>query len=314
MNNVEIRKKRNAIFDEEKKRQFSLIKRIEKIHVEHVGPPETCTLIMNKGLSTPFNCAMHIQELLMTQSVIALVNGKLWDIHCPLTEDCELRFMHFKEDDCNEANEVFWRSCSFILGHILETAFKDEHPVELCSFPLPNVKSGSFVYDADLKLPKWRPTQTELNCLSRIGSKLQYADLRFEPLDISTEVALKMFSDNRFKMQQIPEIAATSFNGSTIRVYRMGDHIDISRGPMMSSTALLGRFSVTAVHHVDSSEYGPLQRVQGVALPKQFWLHQWTYELLEEKARQLNTAPSPRLHRKSRLQSQNSLEKAPEPS
>lgn len=51
----------------------------------------------------------------------------------------------------------------------------------------------------------------------------------------------------RFKMQQIPEIAATSFNGSTIRVYRMGDHIDISRGPMMSSTALLGRFSVTAV-------------------------------------------------------------------
>lgn len=47
-----------------------------------------------------------IQELLMTQSVIALVNGKLWDIHCPLTEDCELRFMHFKEDDCNEANEV----------------------------------------------------------------------------------------------------------------------------------------------------------------------------------------------------------------
>lgn len=39
--------------------------------------------------------------------------------------------------------------------------------------------------------------QTELNCLSRIGSKLQYADLRFEPLDISTDVALKMFSDNR---------------------------------------------------------------------------------------------------------------------
>lgn len=314
MSNVEIRKKRNAIFEEEKKRQFSLIKRIEKIQVEHVGPPEPCTLVMNKGLSTPFNCAMHIQELLMTQSVIALVNGKLWDMHRPLTEDCELRFMHFKQEDCSSVNETFWRSCSFILGHILETAFKDEHQVELCSFPPTSVKSGSFVYDAHLNLPRWKPNQTELNCLSRIGSKLQYTDLRFEPLDISADLALKMFSDNRFKIAQIPEIAAQSSNGSTVRVYRMGDHIDISWGPMISSTALLGRFSVTAVHHIYNSEYGVLQRIQGVALPKQFWLHQWTYELLEEKARQLNTALSLQLHTESRLKSQNNLDELPEPS
>ena len=59
LTNSEVRKKRNALFDEEKNRQLSFVKRIEKIQVEYKGPPEDCTLLMNKNLSTPYNCAMR---------------------------------------------------------------------------------------------------------------------------------------------------------------------------------------------------------------------------------------------------------------
>jgi len=48
-------------------------------------------------------------------------------------------------------------------------------------------------------------------------------------------------------MAQIPQIAAQSSNGSTVTVYRLGDHVDITRGPLISTTHQLGRFSVTAV-------------------------------------------------------------------
>ena len=34
--------------------------------------------------------------------------------------------------------QAFWRSSSFITGYILERAFKDEHYIELCSFPKPS--------------------------------------------------------------------------------------------------------------------------------------------------------------------------------
>jgi len=54
-----VRQKRNELFSQEKSRQLSLISRVEKIEVRHVGPPEDCVLLMNKGLSTPFNCAMR---------------------------------------------------------------------------------------------------------------------------------------------------------------------------------------------------------------------------------------------------------------
>jgi len=57
--NEMVRQKRNEVYGQEKARQLSLISRIEKIEVRHVGPPEDCVLLMNKGLSTPFNCAMR---------------------------------------------------------------------------------------------------------------------------------------------------------------------------------------------------------------------------------------------------------------
>ena len=61
--NDEIKWKKNQLFNNEKARQLSLITRVEKITVEYKGPPENCTLIMNKNLSTPHNCAMRKYKL-----------------------------------------------------------------------------------------------------------------------------------------------------------------------------------------------------------------------------------------------------------
>lgn len=56
----DIRQKRLDIFNQELKRQQSLISRLEKIEVNYQGfNDETVTLIMNKGVSTPYNCAQR---------------------------------------------------------------------------------------------------------------------------------------------------------------------------------------------------------------------------------------------------------------
>lgn len=41
----------------EKKRQYDKVGRIEKIEVQYKGLPNECTLIMNKDISTPYDCA-----------------------------------------------------------------------------------------------------------------------------------------------------------------------------------------------------------------------------------------------------------------
>ncbi|ELT97460.1 hypothetical protein CAPTEDRAFT_170981 [Capitella teleta] len=305
LSNAEITKKRNELFGREKARQLALITRVEKIEVEHVGPPENCRLLMNKGLSTPFNCAMHIQENLMSRSVLALVNGQPWDLHRPLEDHCELKFLHFKDEDPALSNKAFWRTGSFLIGYTLERVFKDQHYVQLCSFPRPRVETGSFVYDAHLGISDWTPSQAELQCMSRVPAKLQFEDFKLERLTVDASLASKMFEDNKFKSSQIPFIAAKSKTGHSVTLYRMDDHVDISEGPLIASTALINRFNITAIHDIESEDYGSLKRVQGLSTPKQLPIHFWNYGILCERAAKLNPAPMPAQWNKEAMATRN---------
>ena len=53
-------------------------------------------------------------EVLMKRSLVAEVDGELWDMHRPLQKDCTLKFFHVKTTDAQQAflvNKTFWRSC-----------------------------------------------------------------------------------------------------------------------------------------------------------------------------------------------------------
>ena len=89
----------------------------------------------------------------------------------------------------------------------------------------------------------------ELNCLSRIGGSLWTKEWDFEPLDVSGDVALKMFEDNTCKTKLLKQLLDAGGN-DTIRLYRMGDYVDFIKGPLISNTSQIHRFSVTAVSFV----------------------------------------------------------------
>ena len=49
--------------------------------MKYVGVPEEAVMIMNRNVSTPFNVAQHVSEMLCSRSALALVNDQLWDMH-----------------------------------------------------------------------------------------------------------------------------------------------------------------------------------------------------------------------------------------
>ena len=79
-----------------------------------------------------------LSDVLMDRSALALVDGQLWDMHRPLESDCTVQLLHFHSEDPFHANRAFWRSCSFMLGAVLEEVFTEDVFVELHSFPAPN--------------------------------------------------------------------------------------------------------------------------------------------------------------------------------
>lgn len=73
------------------------------------------------------------------------------------------------------------------------------------------MKSGSFVYDVELSnLPEWKPTDNEMRILSASMVKLAQKSYQFERLSVSEELALDIFQENKFKKEQVPNIAQQS--------------------------------------------------------------------------------------------------------
>lgn len=73
------------------------------------------------------------------------------------------------------------------------------------------MKSGSFVYDVELSnLPDWTPTDNELRILSANMIKFAQDSHQFDRLNVSEELALDIFQENKFKKEQIPNIVQQS--------------------------------------------------------------------------------------------------------
>lgn len=116
--------------------------------------------------------------------------------------------------------------------------------------------------------------------------KLAARELNIERLDVKESLAMEMFADNPYKKQQIPDIA-NSFEDCNVTLYRVGSHIDISRGPMVANTRFLGRCTISAIHEVGKEDKLGIYRVQGVALPAETIINHFAYGILENRSKKL---------------------------
>lgn len=142
------------------------------------------------------------------------------------------------------------------------------------------------MHDIVLGAQNWVPNKAEMRAISAEMVKLAAQDLHIERLEVNLDLATEIFKDSHYKSEQLPSIAQQ--NQSRVTLYRLGDHIDISRGPMVGSTRFLGKCTIAAAHKL--SNEGPdnaFYRLQGVALPVGFSLNHFAYGLLEQRAQKL---------------------------
>ncbi|XP_071016294.1 large ribosomal subunit protein mL39 [Oncorhynchus clarkii lewisi] len=291
---AEVRGRRSAVFSREQARQRSLYPRTEKIEVTLQIPGLQGTLlVMNKGLSTPHSCARHLTEWYVTSSALALVDGKPWSLHQPLTQSCSLSLLTFKDTDPLLVNQAYWRSCAALLGQVLQDAFKEDFSVELLRLPEVLVTSGAFCCDVvlDPQLDAWNPSEESLRSLTRGAQQLIHRDLPWEPLEVAPPVALEVFSHSRCKQEEVEEKSAQSPKGTVI-LYRCGDHVLLSGGPLVARTGLCSQYEVTAIHPLGEGKWGLHRRAQGLSLPLQQQAHHTVWRKLRSRAEKLVEVPT----------------------
>ncbi|XP_076974877.1 large ribosomal subunit protein mL39 isoform X1 [Tamandua tetradactyla] len=288
---AELTEMRNELFNKEKNRQLSLTPRTEKIEVKHVGKTDPGTIfVMNKNISTPYSCAMHLSEWYYRKSILALVDGQPWDMYKPLTKSCEIKFLTFKDCDPGEVNKAYWRSCAMMMGCVIERAFKDEYVVRLVRAPEVPVIAGAFCYDVvlDKRLDEWMPTKENLRTLTKDAHALIYKDLPFETLEVDAKVALEIFQHNKYKIDFIEEKASQNPE-RIVKLHRFGDFIDVSEGPLIPRTSICFQYEVSAVHNLQVTQPSLVRRFQGLSLPLHLRAHFTIWDKLLDRSRKMVT-------------------------
>ncbi|SMR63394.1 unnamed protein product [Zymoseptoria tritici ST99CH_3D1] len=263
---------RNAIFDRLKAEQDAW---------KAKQPREDIQVTLGNGSSkdgkswetTPSQIARDISKSLFERTVIARVDGELWDLDRPLEKSCSLELLDF---DHPEGKKVFWHSSAHILGEACERRYG-------CSLCIGPPVDDGFYYE--MALPEnGAVTAADYKPLKQIAEKAIKEKQPFERLELSKEDLLEMFSYNKYKTHIINDKIA---DGTRTTVYRCGPLIDLCRGPHVPNTGRIKAFDImknSASYFLGDAKNDSLQRIYGVSFPDKKALEEHKH-MLEEAAK-----------------------------
>uniref|UniRef100_A0A8C9PXT9 threonine--tRNA ligase n=1 Tax=Spermophilus dauricus TaxID=99837 RepID=A0A8C9PXT9_SPEDA len=220
--------------------------------------------------TTPYHVAAEISQELAENTVVAKVNGELWDLDRPLEGDSSLELLMF---DNEEAQAVYWHSSAHILGEAMEIYYGGH----LCYGP--PIENG-FYYD--MFIGDRAVSSTELSALEDICKTIIKEKQPFERLEVSKETLLDMFKYNKFKCRILKEKVDTP----TTTVYRCGPLIDLCKGPHVRHTGTIKTIKIfknSSTYWEGNPEMETLQRIYGISFPDNKMMKTW--EKFQEEAK-----------------------------
>lgn len=220
--------------------------------------------------TTPYQIAYGISQGLADNTVIAKVNGELWDLDRPLEGDATLELLKFDNED---AQAVYWHSSAHILGEAMEGYYGGF----LCYGP--PIENG-FYYD--MFLEDSGVSSNEYSALENMCKNIMKEKQPFERLEVSKETLLQMFKYNKFKCRILNEKVDTP----TTTIYRCGPLIDLCRGPHVRHTGkikVLKIYKNSSTYWEGKADMETLQRVYGISFPDNKMMKEW--EKFQEEAK-----------------------------
>ncbi|XP_070956644.1 threonine--tRNA ligase 2, cytoplasmic isoform X2 [Macaca nemestrina] len=251
--------------------------------------------------TTPYQVAAEISQELAESTVIAKVNGELWDLDRPLEGDSSLELLTFDNEEaqasmhysttypiaqprtlevlCDSSpslNSISSEGCTgtpvlTFLGRpwnfIMEATCATVRPLKM-----------DFIMTCSLKTV----SSTELSTLENICKAIIKEKQPFERLEVSKEILLEMFKYNKFKCRILNEKVDTA----TTTVYRCGPLIDLCKGPHVRHTGKIKTIKIfknSSTYWEGNPEMETLQRIYGISFPDNKMMRNW--EKFQEEAK-----------------------------
>ena len=236
-----------------------------------------------KGSEKEFESGVSVAEVaksigmgLYKSACAAKVNGEVCDLRTSLNEDCKVEILTF---DDKEGKKAYWHTAS----HIMAQAVNRLYPGT--KFAIGPAVDNGFYYD--MELPQ-AITNDDLAKIEAEMKKIIKEDIEIERFELPVAEALELMKGQDYKEELIREHAA---EGEHISFYKQGDFTDLCTGPHLMRTGNVKAVkltSITGAYWRGDASNKMLQRLYGIAFPKQSLLEEHLTMLEEAKKRDHN--------------------------
>lgn len=236
-----------------------------------------------KGSEKEFESGVSVAEVaksigmgLYKSACAAKVNGEVCDLRTVLNEDCKVEILTF---DDKEGKKAYWHTAS----HIMAQAVNRLYPGT--KFAIGPAVDNGFYYD--MELPQ-AITNDDLAKIEAEMKKIIKEDIEIERFELPVAEALELMKGQDYKEELIREHAA---EGEHISFYKQGDFTDLCTGPHLMRTGNVKTVkltSITGAYWRGDANNKMLQRLYGIAFPKQSLLEEHLTMLEEAKKRDHN--------------------------
>ena len=236
-----------------------------------------------KGSEKKFESGVSVAEVaksigmgLYKSACAAKVNGEVCDLRTVLNEDCKVEILTF---DDKEGKKAYWHTAS----HIMAQAVNRLYPGT--KFAIGLAVDNGFYYD--MELPQ-AITNDDLAKIEAEMKKIIKEDIEIERFELPVAEALELMKGQDYKEELIREHAA---EGEHISFYKQGDFTDLCAGPHLMRTGNVKAVkltSITGAYWRGDASNKMLQRLYGIAFPKQSLLEEHLTMMEEAKKRDHN--------------------------
>ena len=236
-----------------------------------------------KGSEKEFESGVSVAEVaksigmgLYKSACAAKVNGEVCDLRTVLNEDCKVEILTF---DDKEGKKAYWHTAS----HIMAQAVNRLYPGT--KFAIGPAVDNGFYYD--MELPQ-AITNDDLAKIEAEMKKIIKEDIEIERFELPVAEALALMKGQDYKEELIREHAA---EGEHISFYKQGDFTDLCTGPHLMRTGNVKAVkltSITGAYWRGDANNKMLQRLYGIAFPKQSLLEEHLTMMAEAKKRDNN--------------------------
>jgi threonyl-tRNA synthetase len=185
-------------------------------------------------------------------AIAAKVNGALADLSSPVGSDADT--VEWVVPSSPEGVEIIRHSTA----HVMAAAVKALFPEARITIG-PAIENG-FYYDFDVETPF---TPEDLQRIEQKMAELVKADLPFLRDELGKDAARMLFPGEPYKAELIADIP-----DATVSLYKMGDFLDLCRGPHVPSTGKIGAYKLmttAGAYWRGDSANKMLCRIYGVA-------------------------------------------------